>query len=110
MLAQLGTVQFNIESEERKTTVGKNDTIRLAGTFCPEKTGHVGAQSPDALRLMMEQGEPQLLIYSNGRILGYWVIEEIIDNPPYVSGSEDAARQQRFNMKLRWYGERVSMV
>lgn len=109
MLAQLGTVQFNIEREERNTTVGKNDTIHLTGTCCPEIEGH------DALRLMMKQMKPQLLIYydeSSGysKSLGYWVIEGITDNPLYVSGSEDAARQQRFNMKLRWYGERVSMV
>ena len=102
MLVQLGRVQFNVVSDVRRTTPN-NDTIRLTGTFCPEIEDHVVAQRLDTLRLMMEQGEPQLLMCLDGKSRDYWVIEEV---DTYVSGSEDASQQQQFNMKLRRYGER----
>ena len=102
-----------VGGDERLQAVGRdNDTIRLSGTFYPQVAaivaGDVGTKSLDDLRAVMKEMQPLLMTSASGHSLGYWVIEDLnADNSHYAAGTGHTPRRQRFNIKLRWYGERI---
>lgn len=102
-----------VGGDERLQAVGRdNDSIRLSGTFYPQIAsqvgGTVGTQSLDDLRAKMKEMQPQLLTSASGHSLGYWVAEEIeASNSLFAAGTGHVPRRQRFNIKLKWYGERL---
>lgn len=102
-----------VGGDERLQAVGRdNDVIRLSGTFYPQIAsqvgGVVGTQSLDDLRAKMKEMQPQLLTSASGHSLGYWVAEDVdVNNSLYAAGTGHTPRRQRFNIKLRFYGERI---
>lgn len=102
-----------VGGNERLQAVGRdNDTIRLKGVFYPQVAswvaGTVGTQSLDDLRAEMKQMQPKLITLANGTSLGYWVLEEVdVDNSNYSGGTGHVPRRQKFDLKFRFYGDRL---
>jgi phage protein U len=65
----------------RQYTGPDEDAITLPGSIYPEWRGGYGQL--DDLRNLAAQGRPQRLIDGFGRMLGWWVIEEVTDKQTF---------------------------
>jgi|GEM_PF-200832 len=78
------------------------DTQTLTGVIYGEWNG--GFQQIDKLRALAAKGEPQLLISGTGRIMGYWVINQI-DEGQEKFAAFGVPRRQEFTINLRKFGD-----
>ena len=99
MLVQLGSCQFVVKEDKRRLQVvggGTIETMSIHGAFPSQEEVADIDNSIDALRAMMNEQRPQLLVDLAGRNHGYWIIEAIDED--LLTGD--------FRIKLRWYGKR----
>lgn len=78
------------------------DTKTLTGVIYGEWNG--GFHQLDKLRDLAAQGEPKLLISGTGKILGYWVINQI-DEGQEKFAAFGVPRRQEFTINLRKFGD-----
>ena len=86
----------------------ENDIIELVGTFYPEFASYMGGKAGtfymDGLRNYLKSQEPRRIVTERGSTLGYWVIEDFVnqDSRFMIDGTP---RKQSFRLRMRYYGK-----
>lgn len=98
--------QERIGQHDALQFVGRGtDTISLNGTIVPSYRGAGGGQV-DNLRSQGNQEIPLLLVAGTGKVLGFWVVEEVTETQD-IHYKDGMPRRQQFSIRLRYYGDNV---
>ncbi len=74
-----------------------DDQVQLPGVIYPHVAGE--AKSLEALRALMDSGEPQQLIDQDGHLLGRWLIESVNETRTHFNGA-GIAQSIEFDLSL----------
>ncbi|UDQ97818.1 phage tail protein [Lentisphaerota bacterium WC36G] len=80
---------------------GYSKSISLSGVFYPAKFG----KSIDDLITLANDGKPLLMVAGTGKILDYWVINDISQTKT-IFFNNGQARKVSFSLELSFYGEK----
>ena len=80
---------------------GYSKSISLSGVFYPAKFG----KSIDDLIKLASDGKPLLMVSGTGKVLDYWVINDISQTKT-IFINNGAAKKVNFSIELTFYGEK----
>lgn len=126
ILLSLGDFEFSIDTAAynslsrdaewrwpEQVRYGKQDLLQYTGKAARTVTldGEVfsssaGIEAVAALYALSDRAEPQLLISSDGQVMGYWVVKKFSDSVNlFVPGG--GARRKTFTLTIQHYGDDI---